>query len=47
MSDGLFCMPRDRVAPLDLPMAQAMMGEQGMGLGSGESLRKARLVFPE
>jgi uncharacterized membrane protein len=46
MSGDLFYMPKDRVVPLNLPMVQAMMVVKRMGLGSGEALRKAGLVFP-
>ncbi|MGR7994175.1 MULTISPECIES: hypothetical protein [unclassified Xanthobacter] len=47
MSGDLFYVPKDRVVPLNIPMAQAMMVVKRMGLGSGDALRKAGLVFPE
>ncbi|MFG1453350.1 DUF502 domain-containing protein [Xanthobacter sp. V2C-8] len=47
MSGELFYVPKDRVVPLNIPMAQAMLVVKRMGLGSGEALRKAGLVFPE
>lgn len=47
MSGDLFYLPADRVVPLNITMAQAMMVVKRMGLGSGEALRKAGLVFPE
>lgn len=47
MSGDLFYMPKDRVVPLNLPMVQAMMVVKRMGLGSGDALKKAGLVFPE
>lgn len=47
MSGDLFYVPKDRVVPLNIPMAQAMLVVKRMGLGSGEALRKAGLVFPE
>ncbi|MFG1440572.1 DUF502 domain-containing protein [Xanthobacter sp. V0B-10] len=46
MSGELFYVPKDRVVPLNIPMAQAMLVVKRMGLGSGEALRKAGLVFP-
>ncbi|MFG1403453.1 DUF502 domain-containing protein [Xanthobacter sediminis] len=46
MSGDLFYVPKDRVVPLNIPMAQAMLVVKRMGLGSGDALRKAGLVFP-
>ena len=46
LSGDLFYLPADRVVPLNITMAQAMMVVKRMGLGSGEALRKAGLVFP-
>lgn len=46
MSGDLFYLPQDRIVPLNIPMAQAMMVAKRMGLGSGDALRKAGLVFP-
>ncbi|WP_454915116.1 hypothetical protein [Xanthobacter sediminis] len=47
MSGDLFYLPKDRVVPLNIPMAQAMRVVKRMGLGSGDALRKAGVVFPE
>ncbi len=47
MSGDLFYVPKDRVVPLNIPMAQAMLVVKRMGLGSSEAMRKAGLVFPE
>ena len=47
MSGDLFYVPKDRVVPLNIPMAQAMLVVKRMGLGSGDALRKAGVVFPE
>lgn len=44
---GLLYEPADRVVPLNISMAQAMMVVNRMGLGSGEALWKAGLEFPE
>lgn len=46
MSGDLFYIPKDRVVPLNIPMAQTMLVVKRMGLGSGDALRKAGLVFP-
>lgn len=46
MSGDLFYLPEERVVPVNISMAQAMMVIKRMGLGSGDALRKANLEFP-
>ncbi len=46
MSGDLFYLPQDRIVPLNISMAQAMLVVKRMGLGSGDALRKAGLMFP-